>query len=123
MIAVRTREKDPICDGLFYADTDKAGALDPKAFGGLPRLLADAKIWPSSGAEPAWEDAFIWKSSTSRPLQRIEGAESGKSAWCVGEAGSQSPGEKAPREVPSKSAARKAGKKDIAVKKAMPAGF
>lgn len=111
VIAVRTREKDPVCDGLFYADTDKAGALESKAFGGLPRLLADANIWPSSGAEPAWEDAFIWKSSTSRPLQRIEGAESGKSAWCVGEAGSQSPGEKAPREVPSKSAARKAGKK------------
>lgn len=111
VIAVRTREKDPVYEGLFYADTDKAGALESKAFGGLLILLADANIWPSAGAAPAWEDAFVWKSSTSRPLHRTEGEFSGKSAWYVGEPGSQSPGEKEPREAASKSAAKKVSNK------------
>lgn len=111
VIAVRLREKDLVCDGLFYADTDKAGALESKAFGGLPRLLADANIWPFAGTAPAWEDAFLWKSSTSKPLHRIEGVANGISAWFVGESGSQSPGERAIREVSSKSAAKKEGKK------------
>lgn len=111
VIAVRARETEPIYDGLFYADTDKAGMIESKAFGGLLKLLADARVWPCVRSEPAWEDAFVWKSSTSRALHRREGEANGTSAWFVGDAGSQSPGEKAPREVISKSVTKKNSKK------------
>ena len=91
VIALRGREADPPCDGLFYVASTKAGAIDSAKLLAAFAELSDAGLWTGS-APPAWEDGFAWKSSSSRPLHRMGGDKEGKEGWYVGESGTQSPG-------------------------------
>lgn len=91
VIMVRTREGDPPIDGLFFASLSKTGEVDSTKLAGVLGELDGQGLWPCSSS-PCWEDGFLWKSSTARPLHRKREAESGPDQWYVGEAGSQSPG-------------------------------
>ncbi len=91
LILVRTREAGAPIDGFFYASLDKTGALDsPRIIELLNELNAEG-LWVASDP-PVWDDAFRWKSSSSKPFHRGSGLPSGIEAWSVGESGSQSPG-------------------------------
>lgn len=82
-------------DGLFYAPDSKSGDLPEDELSTALKLLVDAGVWPAAKEKAAWEDAFRWKSSSSRPICRSSG-EAGKargpSAWFVAASGAQSPG-------------------------------
>jgi hypothetical protein len=107
IIVVRGREADPPGDGLFYAASTKTGAIDSTRLLGAFSELSDAGLWAGS-SPPAWEDGFAWKSSSSRPLHRLGGAEEGKEGWYVGESGTQSPGLAGAGMPKSKAAPKKA---------------
>jgi hypothetical protein len=89
VIALREREESPPVDGLFYAAEGKAGEIDSDKINAMLGGLKTAGLWDCSPT-PLWEDALLWKSSSSRPLLR--GTEGEKRGWRVGEPGSQSPG-------------------------------
>lgn len=91
IIAVRGREADTPGDGLFYAASTKTGVVDSARLLAALAELSDAGLWAAS-SPPAWEDGFAWKSSSSRPLHRMDGEAAGKEGWYVGESGTQSPG-------------------------------
>ena len=90
VIMLREREESAAVDGLFYAADDKSGELESGKIGTGVECLRAAGIW-SCSSPPRWEDALLWKASTSRPLLR--GADGEKGGWKVGASGSQSPGE------------------------------
>lgn len=118
-ISVHAREEEPPYDGIFYGPLDKSGEVDSgKLVDVLDRLKAGA-AWPVS-AKPAWEDAFRWKSSPSRPLHRTAGEGAGAQMWTVGETGSHSPGKRPPGAASSRQAKADAGKRGEA---ASPASF
>jgi hypothetical protein len=108
IIAVRGREADPPSDGLFYVASAKTGAIDSARLLNAFTELSAAGLWAGS-SPPAWEDGFAWKSSSSRPLHRLGGAEEGREGWYVGESGTQSPGH-AGAGVPKSKAAPKKSK-------------
>jgi len=90
-ISVYEREGEAPVDGLFYAENSKGGSLGASKILALVQELADAGLWRLD-SPPVWEDAFLWKPSTTKPLLRANGAKYGAEAWSVGESGSQSPG-------------------------------
>jgi hypothetical protein len=90
-IALSLRPGEEPMDGLFYADDEKSGAVAEGKLLDLLSELGASGAWPLSGSSAAWEDGFIWKSSTARPILRVA-ASKGPSAWAVGAASSQSPG-------------------------------
>ncbi len=89
IVVHRLREGEAPRGGLFYASESKSGNLDSEKISALLEELDSGGLWRSS-APPLWEDAFLWKSSSSRPLYGSDGG--GKEAWAVGDSGSQSPG-------------------------------
>jgi hypothetical protein len=90
-ISVYEREGEAPVDGLFYAENSKSGSIGTSKLLALVQELADAGLWRLDSS-PVWEDAFLWKPSTSKPLLRASIAKYGAEAWSVGESGSQSPG-------------------------------
>ena len=80
-------------DGLFYADGAKTGPLGDERIGALVEDLIEYGLWESAGT-PAWEDAFVWKpSSTHSILRRNQVAEEpGAGAWVASATSAQSPG-------------------------------
>lgn len=90
-ITVHEREGALPIDGIFYADSSKSGKLESAKLIALARELADAGLWKLD-VPPLWENALLWKPSTSRPLVRTSTSSYGASAWGIGESGSQSPG-------------------------------
>ncbi len=90
-VALYAREGEPPCDGVFYAESEKAGDMDTSKLSSLVQELKDAGIW--EGEVPlTWDKALHWKSSTSRSLIRISLENSGVAAWGVSESGGQNPG-------------------------------
>ena len=114
VIVLREREESPAADGLFFAAEDRNGEVDSDKIVTALQSLAAAGIWACS-SPPRWEDALLWKSSTSRPLMR--GADGEKRGWKVGEPGSQSPGGEAPAKMQSKSAPSPKARKKAAAGK------
>jgi len=91
LILMRPREGDPPAECLFFAAPSKEGAVDALKLRGLLEEAARESLWPSS-SPPLWEEGFVWKSSTSKPLlRRLEG-DAGPDQWYVGDSGTQSPG-------------------------------
>lgn len=90
-IILHEREGALPVDGIFYADSSKSGTLESAKLVTLARELADAGLWRLD-MEPVWQNAFLWKPSTSRPLMRTSQSFYGANAWAIGESGSQSPG-------------------------------
>lgn len=88
IVVLRDRAEAPPRDGLFYASEEKTGKLDSEKILSELEDLSAAGLWSCSSLV-LWEDAFLWKSSSARPLYRDVDAPKG---WKVGEAGSQSPG-------------------------------
>jgi hypothetical protein len=78
-------------DGLFYADGSKTGALGDARLGTVVEKLIEFGLWESAGV-PAWEDAFVWKPSSSRSILRRGVSEPGAGEWTVSVTGGQSPG-------------------------------
>ncbi|PKL76970.1 MAG: hypothetical protein CVV27_07550 [Candidatus Melainabacteria bacterium HGW-Melainabacteria-1] len=91
LILLRPREGHPPVECLFFASSAKTGAVDALKFFSLLGEAAEESLWPCS-SPPLWEEGFIWKSSTSKPLHRMLEGEVGPSQWYVGDSGSQSPG-------------------------------
>jgi hypothetical protein len=91
VVSVYVREGEAPIDGIFYAESAKTGSLGSSKLLGLVQELADAGLW-SLNSPPVWENALVWKPSTSRPLLRASVLKYGAEAWSVGESGSQSPG-------------------------------
>ncbi|MGB4587070.1 MAG: hypothetical protein WBH66_08505 [Rectinemataceae bacterium] len=91
LILTRPREGDPPAECLFYASPSKEGAVDALKLRGLLEEAERESVWPSS-SPPLWEEGFIWKSSTSKPLHRKLEGEVGPDQWYVGDSGTQSPG-------------------------------
>jgi hypothetical protein len=91
LILLRNRIGEAPIDALFYAGIDKTGDVEAAKLCGLIQEMEEAGLWKIA-SPPRWEDAFLWKSSPSRPLHRIESAVSGAEEWRVGDSGSQSPG-------------------------------
>ncbi len=91
VISVYEREGSAPVDGLFYGENSKTGAVESSKLVALVQELADAGIWRLD-SPPKWENALLWKPSSTRSLIRITTSASGASAWGVGESGSQSPG-------------------------------
>ncbi|HEY9054002.1 MAG TPA: hypothetical protein VIO60_04210 [Rectinemataceae bacterium] len=89
VILHRARDGEAPRGGLFYASESKSGPLDSERMKSLVEELQAAGYWGAS-SPPLWEDAFLWKPSSSRPL--YGSGRGGKEAWSVGEPGSQSPG-------------------------------
>jgi len=90
-IALYEREGESAKDGLFYAESDKSGPMEPSKLSALAQELGDAGIWKI--ASPSmWDAAVHWKSSTSKPFVRASFEERGALAWGIGESSSQSPG-------------------------------
>jgi len=90
-VSVYQREGAPPIDGLFYAESSKTGALESPKLIALVQGLSDAGLWRLD-APPKWENAFLWKPSTTKPLLRSTMTTFGAEAWSVGESGTQSPG-------------------------------
>ena len=95
-IMLSIREGDEPIDGVFYASVSKAGEVDSAKLAAILEALSDQGIWPCS-TPPLWEEGFLWKSSTARPLHRKPEAEAGPDQWLIGDAGSQSPGSLEPK--------------------------
>ena len=109
IIVLRPREESPPSDGLFYAALDKTGEIDSARILAELSELSLAGLWDCSGT-PCWEDAFLWKSSSARPLLRATEGE--KRGWQAGESGSQSPGTAASAKAQAKAVpSPKKGKK------------
>lgn len=102
IILLSLREGEAPFDGVFFASSAKEGEIDSARISAALNELDSQGIWPCSS--PArWEDAFLWKSSSARPLHRRLDADPGPERWYLGEAGSQSPG----RAMPSPSRQKK----------------
>ncbi len=95
IIAVYQRDGAAAYDGICYVEEDKSGTIENEAPLKLAKDLKDNAEWPFA-ATPKWEDGFLWKSSTSRPIHRLHDGQLGPSQWFVGESGSQSPGQLEP---------------------------
>jgi hypothetical protein len=90
-VAISLRPGETPCDGLFYADEGKSGAIADGKLADLIGLMAKSRVWSVSGESASWEDGFSWKVSTSKSICRSSSA-NGPSAWSVGASGTQSPG-------------------------------
>ncbi len=90
-ISVYEREGAAPIDGLFYAESSKTGTVESSKLVALVQELADAGRW-NLDSPPKWENALLWKPSSTRPLLRTSASAYGANAWGVGESGSQSPG-------------------------------
>ncbi|MCX7027657.1 MAG: hypothetical protein NT061_09280 [Spirochaetes bacterium] len=113
IITLREREESSPVDGFFYAAEDKSGEIDSEKISSELESLTSADLWVCSPT-PRWEDAFLWKSSSSRPLLRE--AEGGKEGWRIGEAGSQSPGAAAITKAPAKASSSPKSKRKTSKK-------
>lgn len=91
VISVYKREGEAPSDGLFYAESSKSGTVVAPKMIALVQELSDAGLW-SLETPPQWEDAFLWKASSSKSLVRIEESIYGIGAWTISESGGQSPG-------------------------------
>jgi len=78
-------------DGVFYADGSKTGALGDARLGTVVENLIEFGLWECAGV-PAWEDAFVWKPSSSRSILRRGASEPGAGEWTVSATSGQSPG-------------------------------
>lgn len=107
IIVLRNRAAGPVVDGLFFAEQEKSGAVDSVKISTLLDEMASQGIWEFSNP-PVWEDALLWKSSSSKPLHCLRTSLEAKSRWFIGESGSQSPGSLEPRAAGAK-ANRKSG--------------
>ncbi|MDA8425769.1 MAG: hypothetical protein M0Z80_06485 [Treponema sp.] len=92
VVALRWRPGGEIVDGLFYAAESKSGPLPNDKLAAAFRGLVDAGLWTSAGALGAWEDAFRWKPSVSRSINRAALWPNGPSGWYLSESSGQSPG-------------------------------
>ncbi|MEN6499249.1 MAG: hypothetical protein ABFC65_01775 [Rectinema sp.] len=90
-ISVYMREGEAPIDGIFYAESSKTGSLGSSKLLVLVQELADAGLWRLD-SPPTWEDALMWKPSTTKPFLRTSVEKNGAEAWSVGESGSQNPG-------------------------------
>lgn len=90
-LALALRPGEAPFEGFFYADEGKAGPLPEGKLSALLQVLASSGAWPAAAGGAAWEDAFAWKASSSRPICR-SGPVIGPEAWFVGASSSQSPG-------------------------------
>jgi hypothetical protein len=95
VVALRPRPGDPACDGLFYAEEAKTGALKDEKFLPLLLELGSLSLWGPAAAQYSWEDAFRWKPSSSRSICRAA-AGPGPGAWLLSDSGGQSPGAATP---------------------------
>jgi hypothetical protein len=95
LILTRPREGHPPADCFFFASSAKTGAVDASRLASLLGEAARESLWPCS-TPPLWEEGFIWKSSSSKPLHRRFEGETGPDQWYVGDSGTQSPGIAAP---------------------------
>ncbi len=94
-IAVKSRSGSDPRDGLLYASSDKSGIISEGKLQLLSLRLKASEVWPLSEA-PLWEEFFLWKPSSSRPIHRKLGSGKGPDQWYVGESGTQSPGRAEP---------------------------
>ncbi|NLX44343.1 MAG: hypothetical protein GXY71_00320 [Treponema sp.] len=108
VIVLRSRASDPVEDGVFFAEKGKLGEVDSSKISMLLGEMASRGIWDCS-EPPLWEEALLWKSSSSRPLHCLRKESKGKGSWYIGESGSQSPGSLEPGVLAAKGG-RKAGK-------------
>ncbi|MGO8695013.1 MAG: hypothetical protein ACLQMF_15235 [Rectinemataceae bacterium] len=92
VVVLRRRPGGEVADGLFYAAEDKSGALSNDKIAAAFRVLVDAGLWAATGAAPAWEDAFRWKPSVARSINRRADWPNGAIGWYLSESGAQSPG-------------------------------
>jgi hypothetical protein len=92
VVALRWRPGGDLADGLFYAAEDKSGPLPDDKIATAFRGLVEAGLWSRSGAAAAWEDAFRWKPSVSRSLNRRADWQNGPAGWYLSESSAQSPG-------------------------------
>ncbi|MDP2792082.1 MAG: hypothetical protein Q8O15_10055 [Rectinemataceae bacterium] len=91
LILLRPREGHPPVECLFFASSAKTGAVDALKLCSLLEEAAKESLWPCS-SPPLWEEGFLWKSSSSKPLhRRLEGGV-GQDQWYCGDSGTQSPG-------------------------------
>ncbi len=94
-IVLRARSGSTSCDGLLYASIDKAGAVPEGKIQMLSLALKEPSVWPLSDT-PLWEEFFLWKPSSARPIHRKLGSPKGPIQWYVGDSGTQSPGRTEP---------------------------
>lgn len=90
-VAVYAREGEAPLDGIFYAESEKSGAMGSSKLSALAQELVDAGIWKLD-VPLTWDGALHWKPSTSKSLVRLELERNGIAAWGVSESGGQSPG-------------------------------
>ncbi len=90
-IAVYAREGEDPLDGVFYAESEKSGAMDSSKLSSLVQELVDAGVWDLA-APLNWEGALHWKPSTAKSLVRLTLEKRGVAVWGVSESGGQSPG-------------------------------
>jgi hypothetical protein len=102
IIVLRCRAGAPVEDGLFFAEQGKTGELDSTKIAGLLDEMVAQGVWGCSDP-PLWEDALLWKASSSKPLHSSGTALNGRDRWFVGDSGSQSPGFVDPKKPSSKS--------------------
>ncbi len=98
-LTLRPRPGDRACDGIFYAEDSRTGAIEEGRLLPLLRELQDASIWQSAGGQFSWEDAFRWRPSTARSICRSGQTGSGPAVWYLSDSGAQSPGQENPMPV------------------------
>ncbi len=91
LILMRPREGYPPEECLFFASPAKTGAVDAPKLCGFLEEAAGESLWPCS-SPPLWEESFVWKSSSSKPIHRKLEGDSGPDQWYAGDSGTQSPG-------------------------------
>lgn len=88
-ISVAARPGDAPWDALFYASAARTGPVTQEK---LATFLAGiGPVWPLS-ANAMWDDAYRWKPSGARSIERTDLRGKGPGSWKTGEAGAQSPG-------------------------------
>ncbi|MCE5256114.1 MAG: hypothetical protein LLF89_04625, partial [Spirochaetaceae bacterium] len=84
--------------------------IDSEKITVLARDLEKGGVWSFSDS-PRWEESFLWKSSSSRPIHRNHEEQAGVGQWFVGDSGTQSPGLMEPAVPSSKSRSEKSRKR------------
>ncbi len=88
-VAVYDRPGAVPVSGFFYGEQSKSGPLGSSKLADLVGEMAAAGVWPlTDSGQPVWEDAFLWKPSSSRSICR----DPASGQWYVTAASGQSPG-------------------------------
>jgi len=109
IVALFLRETEQPYDGICYASMDRSGNIDGDEPKCLAKDLMRGGVWPFTDP-PKWEEAFLWKNSSARPIHRTHQEQVGAGQWVVGESGTQSPGYLEPTVKTPKAAGSRGGK-------------